>query len=281
MQINWKKIQSEYELENPPDFITHLNYVSSLSALSRNLTATCNLSIKNKIQECKLLNKKINLINLTKKNIKGEYEIIRKNPEFAELCVSWISVKAYYLIFNSLLILEHLLTGTESSLKFTHKEAIRRFKEDINRKDISFNKKIFNKNFDCLDVMKVKIKPGSNIKIFGIGSTERISQILKKLVDYKLEDFRRTENVKDFRLKKNQQKKKDFLTNNSVNLWEFFYWYRIKANYRDLEFLDKDISSSKFCDFYNNYSELTWNFFGSLKNIINDLSKIRLGKSIL
>lgn len=104
MKINWKKIESEYELQNPPDFITHLNYVSCLNALSQGISISCSLSIKNKIYESKLLKKKTNLIKLTLKSINGEYKAIRESPDFAELCVSWISVKAYYLIFNLLLI---------------------------------------------------------------------------------------------------------------------------------------------------------------------------------
>ena len=66
-----------------------------------------------------------------------------------------------------------------------------------------------------------------------------------------------------------------------MNLCEFFYWYRIKANYRDLEFLNKDISGYKFSEFYRNYFELTLTFFNTFKNLINALAKIRLGKIIL
>ncbi len=62
---------------------------------------------------------------------------------------------------------------------------------------------------------------------------------------------------------------------------EFFYWYRIKSNYRDLEFLDKDIDDKQFRNFYKNYFELTISFYEALKKLINVLSKIRLDKEIL
>ncbi len=59
--------------------------------------------------------------------------------------------------------------------------------------------------------------------------------------------------------------KKEFLENNTVSIYEFFYWYRIKSNYRDLEFLDKDIDDRQFRDFYKNYFELTVSFYEALK----------------
>ena len=281
MKIDWQKIESEYETQNPPDFITHLNYVSCLNTLSRSITASCNLSIKNKINESKLLKKKINLIKLTLKSVDGEYKMIQRNPDFAELCVSWISVKAYYLIFNLSLILEYLLSGQESALGFSHKELLRKFKERIGRKELLFNKKIFNANFQCLKIIKLRVKSGADIKIIGFNLRDRVVQIFRKLVFYKLEDFQREEGIKNFRSKKNRLKKKEFLENNTVNLCEFFYWYRIKANYRDLEFLNKDISGYKFSEFYRNYFELTLTFFNTFKNLINALAKIRLGKIIL
>jgi len=281
MIIELEKIESEYVSQNPPDFITHLNYVSCLNTLSRDINASCNLSIKNKIDESKLLEKKINLIKLTIKNVNGEYKIIRKNPDFAELCVSWISVKAYYLIFNLLLILEYLLSGQNSALGLSHKELLKKFKGHIEQGEISFNKRIFNANFQCSKIMNLRVKSGSNIKMIGFNLNERIIQILKKLVRYKLEDFQRKERIKNFRSKKNRQKKKEFLRNNTVNICEFFYWYRIKANYRDLEFLNKDISSHKFGKFYRNYFELTFTFFNAFESLINDLAKTRLGKIIL
>jgi len=129
--------------------------------------------------------------------------------------------------------------------------------------------------------MSLQIKPGANLRLVNIDLNERIVQILKKLIDYKIEDFQRKEGIKNFRSKKNREKKKELLDKDTVNIFEFFYWYRIKSNYRDLEFLDKDISDRQFNDFYKNYFELTSKFYTALKYLINDLSKKRLNKEIL
>lgn len=278
----WIKIMDEeYEREHPPDFMTHLNYVSCVNAISKGIKLSCNLSLNKRINESKFLKKKINLIKLTINSVRGEYNTILKNFDYAELCVSWISVKSYYLIFNLLLILDYLITGQESSFNFTHKELLKRFKNYLSNNSLSFNKKLFNKNFPCHKIIGIKFKAGSNIKMMNFDLNERIFQILKKLVSYKLEELQREEKIKNFRTKKAKEIKKIFLNKNTVNIFEFFYWYRIKANYRDLEFLNKDIASDKFKEFYKNYFELTTSYLCAFDQLLNHLAKVRLGRSIL
>jgi len=282
MEIEWENTESEYELRNPPDFITHLNYVTFINTLARDINISYEPSIRSKINISSILNKKINLIKLTLKSIKGEYKTIQSNPDYAELCVSWISVKAYYLIFNLLLILEYLLTGQDSSFGVTHKKVLRRFKKRLERNEIYFNKKIFNSNFQCSEIMVLRgATSGANLKIAGVNTKERAIHILKKLTNYKLEDFKREIGIKNFRHKKERIKRDKFLKDNTVNICEFFYWYRIKANYRDLEFLNKDISNYKFVDYYKNYYELTLTFYRGFQNLINDLARTRFNKEIL
>ncbi len=60
-----EKSTDKYEEENPPDFITHLNYISFLSDKSRNLEIECKLIIERRIDRVPAISKKINLINLT------------------------------------------------------------------------------------------------------------------------------------------------------------------------------------------------------------------------
>ena len=279
MILEWDEVLTKYQ--TPPDFLTHLNYASCLNRFSKGLKLQCNKKIKKKIYKSKILAKKINLINLTLKSINGEYQAILKSPEYAELCVSWISVKAYYLIFNLCLILDYLITGQEHSFSLTHTKLLFKFKDYIKRNEIIFNKKVFNLNLSCLNRMNYKVKRVSNIKTMNVNFAKRFMQIFKKLVDYKLEHFQIQEGIKNFRSLKNRQKKTSFLTNNTVNICEFFYWYRIKANYRDLEFLNRNITSNQFKDFYINYFELTINFYNAIKDALNDLAKIRLGNKIL
>lgn len=279
----WIKIRDEeYESGHPPDFMTHFNYVECFKTISDGLNVECKLDIQNKIQNGNnTLKKKINLIKLIKRNLDEEYKTIEQNPAFAEVCVPWIAVKSYYLMFNLLIVLDYLISTQVSSFNSTHDGLLKKFKNRLEKQEIVFNKKILNTNFQCPQIVNLKVKSGSNLKIVGVNLKERVLQVLKKLISYKIEDFQRKEKFKNFRSKKAREKRKEFLENNSVNMCEFFYWYRIKSNYRDLEFLDKDIDDRQFRDFYKNYFELTNSFYEALKKMINVLSKTRLSKEIL
>ena len=177
--------------------------------------------------------------------------------------------------------MEYLISTQESSFNTSHNGLLKKFKIRLKNQEIVFNQKIFNTNFQCSKIVNLRVKSGSNLKIVGVNLKERILQVFKKLISYKIEDFQRKEKLKNFRSKQAKEKKKEFLENNNVNMCEFFYWYRIKSNYRDLEFLDKDIDDRLFKDFYKNYFDLTNSFYETLKKMINVLSKTRLAKEIL
>ncbi len=274
----WIKVQEEeYKKEHPPDFVTHINYLDYLKNISKGLSISCNLKIKNKILESKILSKKIRLLKLTLKSINAEYETILKNPDYAVVCVSWISVKSYYLLFNLLLIIKYLITGNEDSFSCGHDGILKSLKNCLRKKELIFNKEYFNNIYKGRSVSKWKAKPHANIKIINPNPKERFFQIIKILMRYRIEDFKRKEKVKTL----NSKKGRAFLDESDISICEFFYWYRIKANYRDLEFLDKDIADSRFKDYYCNYYFLTMYFYKAFKDLINELSTIRLGKNIL
>jgi len=208
----WKKIRDEeYERGHPPDFMTHFNYVECLKTISDGLSVECKLGIRNKIQnENTNFKKKVTLIKIIKKNLDEEYKTIEKNPTFAEVCVPWIAVKSYYLMFNLLIILEYLISTQESSFNFSHNELLEKFKSRLRDQEIVFNKKIFNSNFQCSELINLKVKPGSNLKTTGINLDERVLQVFRKIISYKIEDFQRKKRFKDFRSKKAREEKKSF-----------------------------------------------------------------------
>ena len=91
----------------------------------------------------------------------------------------------------------------------------------------------------------------------------------------------REERIEDFKKKLSKQKRDKFFELESVLAYEFFYWYRIKANYRDLEFLNQEIGVSDFYSFYKNYYELTNSFYNAFVNLINKLAKERIGDILI
>lgn len=280
VEAAWKKINDNYALVNPPDFITHFNYVEYLSTLSNKISVDFKPSLKTKIVKSNNLEKKITLIKLTLENIKQEYETILKTPEFAVVCVSWISVKSYYLIFNLSMILRYLITCEEKSFNCTHTQLLHEFNEYFARGELSFSKRKFSTIYNG-KVAHDWTAPVSNNVRTNYDPEILYLQIIKKLQEYKEDDYKYKNNILSIRKKKDKEKVMYFRENSKVSIFEFFYWYRIKASYRDLEFLDKAISSKKFADYYINYYKLTLNIHDALKNLINTLSLIRFEKALL
>lgn len=271
------KIESLNKKENLANFKTHLHYISCLNELTKGLTIKYKNNLKKELLESENLFKKIRLIKLIKRNLEEEYKLILKNPGFAEICSPWIAVKSYYLFFNLLLILEYLTSGSDRSFFSSHSGILENLKRDIKNKKLEFNKIQLNKIYQGRSALKWKASPYANLKTVNLNIQERFFQIIKKLMLYHKEDFKRMKKLKTLNCKIG----KDFLDKSNVNICEFFYWYRIKSNYRDLEFLDKDIGDDKFTKFYKNYFELTFNFYKAFQVLINKLSKTRLNKKVL
>lgn len=276
-----EELEKKYRRENPPDFNTHANYVEFLNGLSKDMSMEFSQSFKNKIKNpSRILRQKIKLIRFTLESIKQEYKTILESNEFAVVCCSWIPVKSYYVIFNTFLILKYLITCDEKAFSSTHSEINDYLKGCIDLKEIKFNKDCFNKVYKRDEIEKIynwKSSPGQSLKKLFFEEDDRMKHILKKIISYKIRDFKRLKNISRLAGKY----KSEFLSTAKINFSDFFYCYRIKANYSGMDFLDKDISDSKFKDFYKDYIFFTLHYFKCLKGGINKLALIRLEKEIL
>lgn len=71
--IEFLRAESEaYKKVNPPDFITHFNYIDYLASISKNLSINYNPKISNKLIKVKSVERKVKLIKLTLDNIQQE-----------------------------------------------------------------------------------------------------------------------------------------------------------------------------------------------------------------
>jgi len=260
-----------------PDFSTHLNYVCCLNTISNGLKFQYNKNIREVINKSKYVQSKTTLVNITKRSLDSEYSTMQDNIEFAVVCVPWISVKAYYLIFTLYSLLFYLTDATEYYFTVSHKEFWKRLKDKLSNEELEFSVPDLNKCYDSATILSRKQSPGNNIRIRNVNNQNRCFQILKKLLIYKVEELQRQEKLKDFRSKKSKEIRDNYLAREKNNLCEFFYWYRIKANYRDMQFLDKKLSDEQFFSYYKNYYELTMNFYNAGVSLVNKLSQIRIG----
>ena len=262
-------------LSTPPDFQTHYNYVGYMRSLVNDgISVSGSRRFSNRLPNNPQIEKKLRLCCFTMESLNGEYEKIKEDQEYAQLCVSWISVKSYYLLFNLLLIIDYLISGEPGVFRRSHADILERLKGYIKRGELVFSVREFNAIAPSTTFYSAyRATLGANLRRV---SGERPLQILRLLVRYQVEDFRLKKGFKNFRIKLAKVERDKFLHKETVSLIDFFYWYRIKANYRDLDCFDHQIPDTDFKSFYENYFVLAKAFHDCLKNLILELSASRL-----
>ena len=235
----------------------------------------CNNSIKSKIPISDIALKKVKLIKFTIGSMKSEYKIIiQQYPEYAAVCISWVPVKSYYVIFNLIILLEYLINGNEKRLTTaTHSNSLMVLKNLLEREGLNFNVPDFNEIKTVAEIERFKIPKFENLRS---GIEHRKEQILRKLADYAHDELKRKAKTKRMARADMETFRKSKLA-----LFEFFYWYRIKVNYRDLEFISSEVTADEFRQFYEDYYLLTANFYKAFKGCINNLSQARAGINLL
>lgn len=274
-QNNWVLVNSSVL---HADFTTHSNYLNCLKTLSQSLSMSVNLpNIQNPNRLSPIVQKKKILVDLTKNNLDSELQQINNFKDYSQICVSWIPVKSYYLFFNLLILLEYLITDEEKWLLIDHGDAHKEFKDLIRTNCISFNINSFNTIYIPSRILSWSIPSGNNVRTSNRNYNILERQVIKKMFMYSMEEYKRVRGIKSLR----GTNKANFLNSTTINLCEFFYWYRIKANYRDMEFVNSAVGINDFYTFYSDYYVLTNNFYNTMKAQINAISCSRYGRNIL
>jgi hypothetical protein len=236
--IIYKKLQYSKELsEQEASYRTHLNYVKCIAKL----LSVCDFSV-NKIINSKFQNSDFSrfkkLYTITNKSIKKDMELVREDPEFAILATPWFPVKCYYALYYLESVLVHLIDGCIYGFsKGGHKGVRKKIYELVEKGIISFGADL-NSIFILEALEKAPtIFPGENAKRDFWDSKNCLRSLGKKLMEYKLYDVK---NEKKWNLhkKKDREERKNFIKTEKLMLIDFFYWYRIKSNYRDLDYID-------------------------------------------
>jgi hypothetical protein len=260
------------------EFRTHLNYLKCIRHLSLNLTLkTNNISPLSNKPVTSVAKKKATLIKLTKENIDAEMNQINDFIEYSQICISWIPVKSYYLFFNELILLLYLITDDDKWLLEDHKKIHMKLKELIRNKNINFSSTDFNTIYIPSRILEWKIQSGNNVIRNNLNYQSLERQLIKKMFAYCKEDYKRSKSIKSL----SGNNKSKFLNSTVINLCEFFYWYRLKANYRDMEFVNSNVDLIDFKSFYSEYYNLSINFYSCMKSEINKLSQLRYQKDLI
>lgn len=266
-----------------PNFITHSNYLTFLYQQSHNLTLSTNNSL-NKVDfniDNDVL-KKINIINFSYEYLQKENSEIGMNRDFSLVCTSWVAVKSYYMIYLMFCVIKYLMVGQQKSSILTenHEKAHQWLISTIENNKLKFNNKFFNKLYTYEEIDNFRCNPSDGLKQ-NISNDVRFKMLIKKLSKYRFDSCVARKHPKGFKTKAAKEERDNYKTKNKVMLFEFFYRYRIKSNYCDLEMLRKDIEIEKVYNYCNTYHLLAFNIHNCMKNFINDLSNSRFNKSII
>src|SRR5260221_2705750 len=93
--------------EGQEAFRTHHHYNRSLRLLIEGSTLS-HSDVKRIVRgPIPLLDTKKNLIELTKKSLNDEANIVRSDQDYSYASTSWLPVKTYYLLFNVMMTIEY------------------------------------------------------------------------------------------------------------------------------------------------------------------------------
>lgn len=250
---------------------THINYAEYMCHLSNKLViksraiihpANCVL-VKTK----ELIRKKYRLIQYMYGKLCAEKEQISEKSDYSTICSCWIAPKSYYILFYQLCLIKTLLDSS-NSISYEHANISRWVKNMIRVNNLNFSNDVFNSIYSYQDICSSVFPPGLNLKKYkNLNDNEimlRKLQLLHKLSEECYE-------FKKYKYKGKKYIRKKVLRDETFSLFEFFYWYRIKSNYRDISFLYDNDDQEWHTEFYLFYFESTTNFFHAYDRLIRDL----------
>ncbi|MFY9287176.1 MAG: hypothetical protein WAO98_01615 [Alphaproteobacteria bacterium] len=219
-------------------FRTHLNYIKCIEKLlltSKFFAKQIGSPIKSEfgIRRFKKLNK------ITVKSIERDIELAREDPEFGMIIAPWFPVKCYYALYYFESILINLIDGDMAGFRHGGHGAVRKkICNLVSTKNIYFDEATLDMVYSLSRISSMPpINPGQNTKNSYWSEVQCGDSVAKKLFDYKLYD-RKINKKWNLYSPKDRAEKKDFIKTERLMLIDFFYWYRIKANYRDFDYID-------------------------------------------
>ncbi len=218
-----------------PAFRTHLNYIKHMKKLFNGCALT--VCFGNGHRRTGDIRRFWKLYDVTRKSIKRDMELAQEDHAFALIAAPWFPVKCYYALYYLESVLAHLIDGSMVGFgKSGHSGVRKKIATLVTSGQVTFSVSELGAVRPLTQVRAIpKISAGQNTRHDFWQKAECTGSLCRKLMDYKLHELGKTNN---FRTKKGKAAKADFIAKESLMLPDFFYWYRIKANYRDLDYID-------------------------------------------
>lgn len=193
------------------------------------------------------------------------------DSEYSYASTSWLPIKSYYLFFNQLLTIEYLIKVAASAFQATHSGCVQEFTRKLSVGDITFSVPELNQVFDQT-IFSFTLPTGANLSRY----TPRASMFrlaMKKIARYKLEEWQRKCRHKARTLAR-RMAQEAFLRTFTVSIFEFPYYMRLRANYRDFAFIDA-VDHTETAQYFQRYYDFASSLDGALSALRADLENVR------
>lgn len=258
-------------------FKTHLNYIRCMANLYNNLSIATSIAPTASLPSSEIVRFQ-KLSDLTAKSIDIELNASTYDHEYAQIIIGWLPVKCYYRIYYLESILIYLLENNKKGFgKGGHKGVRDAISKLINENKITFSNVEISTQSTIAMIRTHKITSGANLSPTYYSSPDCIHSVRKKISEYKEHDWKENRGIKRYSSPANRSSRDNFYTTNTLNLTDFFYWLRIKVNYKDLDFLDfPDAGTPDEAFLYvQNYVNAYKAYSTALENLITRLKASR------
>lgn len=235
-----------------PALLTHANYVKRLKLLLEGSTLSVKFAQgqRNRIE----IRRFKKLHEITVKSIEKDMELVYEDPVFSTIAAPWFPVKCYYALYYLESVLMHLIDGSVDGFgKGGHAGIRRKFARLVGLGTISFSDSRLSSVYNLSAIQALPaIIAGQNTRANFWLTDDCTNSMTRKLMDYKIHDQGKSWNL---RTKKDRNEKKQYIIRESLLLTDFFYWYRIKANYRDLDYIDYEsgVTADEVLEYMKDY----------------------------
>jgi hypothetical protein len=229
-----------------------------------------------RFESCDLIDRKKNLISLTYKSLREEFEIVQNDADYSQACTSWLPVKAYYLLFYAMMTVDYLIELKPEAFEIAHEKCVGRFTELLRDQRIRFSEPKLNEIFYRL-ILDHREASGANLRLHAAGD-QFFKLAMKKAARYKFEEWKRRKKIRSFKGRANQLEKEKYLRDFKLSIFEFPYYMRLRANYRDFSFIE-GATAAETAEYFRQYYQFARNLFLAFCHLKNQLAAARTGRA--
>lgn len=214
---------------------------------------------------------------MTHQSIKKDLELSEEDSAFAVIAAPWLPVKCYYSLYYLESVLAHLMDGFAGGFGQGGHTGVRKKIHALTEGGhFSFRVSELDRVYRLAQIESLPaIRPGQNTQRDYWQDPECTASIARKLMEYKLDDVKRR---KDWNLRTNKDRlaRKQFIAQERLMLVDAFFWYRLKANYRDQDYIDFEngiAEEEEVLDYVRTYAAAYNRYRSQLERGITTLSE--------